>query len=108
MKKQLRDCNLTKVDYYLLYFLRRHCFILLLPQLHVYLLLHLSCYSSSLGVKGILIMNADGQPIRSNLPVEDTDNYTALVSQVILNAALAPLPPLSLFYSLLPYMTSET
>ncbi len=51
----------------------------------MYLLLHLSCSSSSLGVKGILIMNADGQPIRSNLPVEDTDNYTALVSQVILN-----------------------
>eukprot|EP01084_Bolivina_argentea_P118804 210728_1 len=39
------------------------------------------------GVKGILILNADGQPIQSNLPVEDTGNYAALVSQLNLKAS---------------------
>jgi dynein light chain roadblock-type len=39
------------------------------------------------GVKGVLIMNSDGIPIRSNLPPEDTENYAALVSQLSNKAA---------------------
>lgn len=39
------------------------------------------------GVKGVLIMNSDGIPIRSNLSPEDTENYAALVSQLSLKAA---------------------
>lgn len=39
------------------------------------------------GVKGVLIMNSEGIPIRSNLPPEDTENYAALVSQLSLKAA---------------------
>ena len=35
------------------------------------------------GVKGVLIMNSEGVPIRSNMTPEDTENYAALVSQVI-------------------------
>ena len=39
------------------------------------------------GVKGVLIMNSDGIPIRSNLSPEETENYAALVSQLALKAA---------------------
>lgn len=38
------------------------------------------------GVKGVLIMNSEGVPIRSNLPAEETENYTALVSQLAYKA----------------------
>jgi dynein light chain roadblock-type len=31
------------------------------------------------GVKGVLIMNSEGIPIRSNLPQEETENYATLV-----------------------------
>jgi hypothetical protein len=34
------------------------------------------------GVKGILILNSEGVPIRSNLNQEDTDTYAALISQL--------------------------
>ncbi len=34
------------------------------------------------GVKGVLIMNTEGIPIRSNFSPEDTENYASLVSQV--------------------------
>jgi dynein light chain roadblock-type len=36
------------------------------------------------GVKGVLIMNSEVIPIRSNLSTEDTENYAALVSQLAL------------------------
>jgi dynein light chain roadblock-type len=39
------------------------------------------------GVKGVLIMNSDGIPIRSNLSNEETETYCALVSQLSLKAA---------------------
>lgn len=39
------------------------------------------------GVKGVIIMTSDGIPIRSNLPPEETESYTALVSQLALKAA---------------------
>jgi dynein light chain roadblock-type len=39
------------------------------------------------GVKGVVIMNSDGIPIRSNLPQEETENYATLVSQLALKAA---------------------
>lgn len=42
--------------------------------------------STHKGVKGVLIMNNDGCPIRSNLSSEDTDNYSALVSQLTIKA----------------------
>jgi dynein light chain roadblock-type len=38
------------------------------------------------GVKGVMIMNTEGVTIRSNLPEEDTENYSALVSQLTLKA----------------------
>jgi hypothetical protein len=31
------------------------------------------------GVKGVIIMTSDGIPIRSTMPIEDTENNTALV-----------------------------
>jgi Roadblock/LC7 domain len=34
------------------------------------------------GVKGVLILNQEGIPIRSNLNQEDTDTYAALISQL--------------------------
>jgi dynein light chain roadblock-type len=39
------------------------------------------------GVKGVLIMNSEGIPIKSNLSAEDTENYAALVSQLSLKAS---------------------
>ena len=39
------------------------------------------------GVKGVIIMTAEGLPIRSTMPVEETENYTALVSQLAMKAA---------------------
>ena len=39
------------------------------------------------GVKGVLIVNSDGVPIRSNLPSNETDTYAALVSQLALKAS---------------------
>lgn len=38
------------------------------------------------GVKGVLIVNNDGIPIRSNLSQEDTDTYAALISQLSFKA----------------------
>lgn len=38
------------------------------------------------GVKGVLILNNDGIPIRSNLSQEDTDTYAALISQLSFKA----------------------
>ncbi len=38
------------------------------------------------GVKGVLIMNSDGIPIRSSLSPEETENYAALVSQLAIKA----------------------
>ena len=38
------------------------------------------------GVKGVLIMNSDGIPIRSNLSTEDTEVYAALISQLSIKA----------------------
>ncbi len=83
MKKRLRDCNLTKVGSFVIY---RISFLIAFYFTTISCgdLITFELSSSSLGVKGILILNADGQPIRSNLPVEDTDNYAALVSQVII------------------------
>ena len=44
--------------------------------------------SSHRGVKGILIMNNDGCPIRSNgLSQDETDNYSALVSSLAIKAS---------------------
>ena len=34
------------------------------------------------GVQGILIVNSDGVPIKSNLSKEDTETHSALISQV--------------------------
>ncbi|KAG5189309.1 putative flagellar outer dynein arm light chain LC7 [Tribonema minus] len=34
------------------------------------------------GVKGVLIINQEGIPIRSNMNQEDTDTYAALISQL--------------------------
>ena len=42
--------------------------------------------NSHKGVKGVLIMNNDGIPIRSNLSAEDTESYAALVSQLAIKA----------------------
>jgi len=42
--------------------------------------------NSHKGVKGVLIMNSEGIPIRSNLSDEDTENYSALVSQLAIKA----------------------
>jgi dynein light chain roadblock-type len=39
------------------------------------------------GVKGVLIMTSDGIPIRSTMPIEDTEVYAALISQLALKAA---------------------
>ena len=39
------------------------------------------------GVKGVLIMNNDGIPIKSTLSPEDTENYAALVSQLAFKAS---------------------
>ena len=39
------------------------------------------------GVKGVLVMNNDGIPIRSTLSSEDTENYSALVSQLSIKAS---------------------
>jgi dynein light chain roadblock-type len=39
------------------------------------------------GVEGVLIMNSEGIPIRSNLSAEDTETYCALVSQLSMKAA---------------------
>lgn len=39
------------------------------------------------GVKGVLIMNSEGIPIKSNLSSEDTENYAALVSQLAFKAS---------------------
>ena len=39
------------------------------------------------GVKGVLIMNSDGIPIRSNLSPEDTEIYAALISQLAIKAS---------------------
>mmetsp|Transcript_14071 Transcript_14071/g.24465 ORF Transcript_14071/g.24465 Transcript_14071/m.24465 type:complete len:99 (-) Transcript_14071:290-586(-) len=38
------------------------------------------------GVKGVLICNSEGVPIRSNLPAEDEQTYSALVSQLAMKA----------------------
>lgn len=39
------------------------------------------------GVRGALIMDSQGVPIRSTLPAEETETYCALVSQLSLKAA---------------------
>eukprot|EP01035_Chromulina_nebulosa_P020048 gene20048-26028_t len=39
------------------------------------------------GVKGVLIINNDGLPIRSNMSPEDTETYSALVSQLSIKAS---------------------
>mmetsp|Transcript_26027 Transcript_26027/g.34141 ORF Transcript_26027/g.34141 Transcript_26027/m.34141 type:complete len:103 (-) Transcript_26027:337-645(-) len=39
------------------------------------------------GVKGVLIVNSEGVPIRSNLSSEDTDTYAALISQLALKSS---------------------
>ena len=39
------------------------------------------------GVKGVLIVNSEGVPIRSNLDPVKTDAYSALVSQLALKAS---------------------
>jgi len=39
------------------------------------------------GVKGVIIMTTEGIPIRSTMAVEETENYTALVSQLAMKAA---------------------
>ncbi|CAM9278907.1 unnamed protein product [Phaeothamnion confervicola] len=38
------------------------------------------------GVEGVLILNSDGVPIRSNLSAEETDTYAALVGQLSFKA----------------------
>lgn len=43
--------------------------------------------SSHKGVKGVLIINSNGIPIRSSMSEEDTDNYAAQVSQLVMKAA---------------------
>lgn len=42
--------------------------------------------SSNKGVKGVLVMNADGNPIRSNFSQEETEKYSSLVSQLSFKA----------------------
>uniref|UniRef100_A0A7S1U8Y1 Dynein light chain roadblock n=1 Tax=Phaeomonas parva TaxID=124430 RepID=A0A7S1U8Y1_9STRA len=39
------------------------------------------------GVKGVLIVNSDGVPIRSTLNQESTDSYAALLSQLAFKAS---------------------
>jgi len=39
------------------------------------------------GVKGVLIMNSDGIPIRSNLSGDDTESYAALISQLAMKSS---------------------
>jgi len=39
------------------------------------------------GVKGVLIMNAEGIPIRSNLSTDDTEMYAALISQLAMKSS---------------------
>ena len=39
------------------------------------------------GVKGVLIMNSDGIPIRSNLSPDDTEVYAALISQLAMKSS---------------------
>mmetsp|Transcript_3032 Transcript_3032/g.2688 ORF Transcript_3032/g.2688 Transcript_3032/m.2688 type:complete len:99 (+) Transcript_3032:142-438(+) len=39
------------------------------------------------GVKGVLIINNDGLPIRSSMTPEDTETYSALVSQLTIKAS---------------------
>ena len=39
------------------------------------------------GVKGVLIMNTEGVPIRSTLSAEDTESYSALVSQLVFKSS---------------------
>lgn len=39
------------------------------------------------GVKGVLIMNSEGVPIRSNMEPDQTETYAALVSQLSLKAS---------------------
>lgn len=39
------------------------------------------------GVKGVVIMSADGVPIRSTLSAEETETYCALISQLSFKAA---------------------
>lgn len=39
------------------------------------------------GVKGVIIMTTDGLPIRSTMAIDETENYTALVSQLATKAA---------------------
>ena len=39
------------------------------------------------GVKGVLIMNSDGIPIRSNLSPDDTEVYAALISQLSMKSS---------------------
>eukprot|EP00616_Rhizochromulina_sp_CCMP1243_P002577 CAMPEP_0118974386 /NCGR_PEP_ID=MMETSP1173-20130426/11222_1 /TAXON_ID=1034831 /ORGANISM="Rhizochromulina marina cf, Strain CCMP1243" /LENGTH=98 /DNA_ID=CAMNT_0006924105 /DNA_START=17 /DNA_END=313 /DNA_ORIENTATION=+ len=39
------------------------------------------------GVKGVVICNSEGVPIRSNLEPEDEQNYSALVSQLAIKAS---------------------
>lgn len=39
------------------------------------------------GVRGVLIMNRDGVPIRTDLSQEDTDNYAKLVSELCIKAS---------------------
>ena len=34
------------------------------------------------GVKGVIIMNREGIPLRTALPEEDTETYSAVVSQI--------------------------
>lgn len=41
------------------------------------------------GVKGVIIMNTEGIPIRTTMSQEDTENYTAVVSQLAMKAASA-------------------
>jgi dynein light chain roadblock-type len=39
------------------------------------------------GVKGVMIMNSDGIPIRSNLSTDDTESYAALISQLAMKSS---------------------
>lgn len=41
------------------------------------------------GVKGVLIMNNEGIPIRSNFSPDDTETYASIVSEVILSLFLS-------------------
>lgn len=42
------------------------------------------------GVKGVLIVSADGVPIRSDLDTEETNAYAALLSQLATKARGVP------------------